>query len=463
MKNLILDTDSYKYSHYLQYPDGTTNVSSYIEARNGPTDEIVFFGLQAWLKETLSKSITQDDVTWANSLVKAHGEPFNYDGFFHLVGKPLPLRIQAVREGRVIPPGNVLVQVTNTDPRVPWLTSFIETSLLRAVWYPTTVATKSREIKKVIKQYLEETGDPKLLPFKLHDFGARGVSSYESAKIGGLAHLVNFMGTDTVAALEAAREWYNQPNLEPAGYSIPAAEHSTITAWGPDNESRAYSNMIERFGGKGKLVAVVSDSYDIYRAVEHIWGEELREKVLASGATLVVRPDSGNPRKVSVQLLTLLGSKFGFDINEKGYKVLNPAIRMIWGDGIDQSSITHILEAMKKNAWSADNIAFGMGGALLQINNRDDLSFAMKANAISNDGAKTWRSISKNPVNSFKQSKGGRLALVKGHDGYRTVAESYADSQAVGGFANLLEDVWVNGRLLRDQSLAEVRRLAEVA
>ena len=120
-----------------------------------------------------------------------------------------------------------MMTVENTDPAVPWLTNYMET-LLCQLWYPTTVATISREIKKDIARFLEETGDIAGLPFKLHDFGFRGVSSVESAGIGGAAHLVNFMGTDTMQALEVAYNHYDEPM---AGFSIPSAEHSTIPSW----------------------------------------------------------------------------------------------------------------------------------------------------------------------------------------------------------------------------------------
>ena len=183
-----------------------------------------------------------------------------------------------------------MVQVINTDPRVPWLTSYIETALLRAIWYPTTVATISYGIKEIIKEYLDQTSDDTKaqLPFKLHDFGARGTSSQESAMLGGMAHLVNFQGTDTLSAIVGARRYYNA-NM--AGFSIPASEHSTMTSWGKEGETDAYTNMIKQFAGEGKIFAVVSDSYDIYNAVSNIWGITLKEEVKKSGATLVIRPD----------------------------------------------------------------------------------------------------------------------------------------------------------------------------
>lgn len=207
--NLILNVDSYKASHYLQYPPGTQYVSSYVESRGGPFDASLFFGLQAFIKEYLLTPITANDIAEAESLLREHGVPFNRAGWEYILRVHrgyLPLVIEAVPEGTMIPTSNVMLQVTNTDSNCEWLTSYIETALLRAIWYPTTVATISHAVRQVIGRYLAETSDSTdSLPFKLHDFGARGVSSLESAALGGLAHLVNFHGTDTVSALIAAR------------------------------------------------------------------------------------------------------------------------------------------------------------------------------------------------------------------------------------------------------------------
>jgi nicotinamide phosphoribosyltransferase len=457
--NIILNTDSYKASHFKQYPPGTEYVSSYIESRGGKYDETVFFGLQHFVKEVLTKPFTKEDIDEAEDVFTAHGVPFNRAGWEHIFEKHggyLPLRIDAVPEGTVMANKNVMAQIVNTDPAVPWLTSYMETAILRAIWYPTTVATVSRECKKTIGSFLDETADNlQSLPFKLHDFGARGVSSQDSAAVGGMAHLVNFQGTDTVAALAGARRSYGE---RMAGYSIPAAEHSTITAWGRDGETAAYRNMLKQFGGEGKIVAVVSDSYDLWNAIDHIWGEELRDEVVGMGGTLVVRPDSGNPVEVVPKTITKLMKKFGFEINDKGYRVLPPFVRVIQGDGVSPETIQSILFTMKLERLSAENIAFGMGGELLQKVNRDTLKFAMKASAICINGQ--WSDVYKDPATDpGKASKKGRLALIEGADGkgFQTVREE----ALAQGQKNLLEPVFANGKLLRDQTLVDIRVRAE--
>lgn len=456
--NLILTTDSYKASHYLQYPPHSERVSSYIEARGGDYPQALFFGLQAFIKAHLLSPITQADIAEAEAILTAHGEPFNRAGWQHILDVHqgyLPLAIEALPEGLVVPTGTTLVQVVNTDPQLPWLTSYLETALLRAVWYPTTVATISWRIKQVIADALRQTSDgpPDQVLFKLHDFGARGVSSAESAALGGMAHLVNFRGTDTLEGILAARRFYQ---ADMPGFSIPAAEHSTITCWGKDQEATAYANMLKQFAHPGKLLAVVSDSYDIYHAVSHIWGQQLKSAVETSGATVVIRPDSGIPHEVVVEVLERLYQAFGGSVNQKGFKVLPPCIRVIQGDGINEAAIKLILQRMQQAGFAADNIAFGMGGALLQHGNRDTLSFAMKASAIQIAGQ--WQAVYKAPVtDSGKRSKQGRLAVIQTAAGLATVPLE----QLPDGVPNQLQPVYRDGQLLLEQDFESVRQRAD--
>lgn len=452
--NLLLNTDSYKSSHFLQYPPGTEYVYSYIEPRGGKWDDVLFFGLQMFIKEYLTKPITQEMIDEAEEFWAAHGEPFHKEGWQYILDHHkgfLPLSIKAVREGSVVPNHNVLVTVVNTDPKCFWLTSFMETTLLRAVWYPTTVATNSFQCKRVIKRYLDLTSDDPegQIMFKLHDFGARGVSSLESAAIGGAAHLVNFMGTDTASGVLAARKYYNAPM---AGFSIPAAEHSTITSWERSGEIDAYRNMIRQFSKPGSIYAVVSDSYDLWNAVDNMWGAELKQHVIDAGGVLVVRPDSGDPRTVPVETVARLAAKFGYTVNSKGFKVLNN-VRVIQGDGINFDSLRSICENMLADKWSLDNLAFGMGGGLLQQLDRDTLKFAMKCSSITVRGEE--RDVFKDPVTDpGKRSKRGRLALVRDGCPYTTMPA------AGNGWRDELVQVYRNGEVTREWTFDEVRERA---
>jgi len=447
-------TDSYKVSHYRQYPPGTERVYSYFESRGGEFPEVVFFGLQYYLAKYLAGAVlSQHDIDEADAFYREHfgNEMLNRRGWEHIVrvhGGRLPVVIRAVPEGTAVPLHNVLMTIENTDPECFWLTNWLETLLVQ-VWYGSTVATQSREMKKVILRYLHETGDPSLVHFKLHDFGFRGVSSVETAGVGGAAHLVNFKGTDTVAGLVVARQYYDCPM---AGFSIPAAEHSTITAWGCDHELDAYENMLRQYP-KG-LVAVVSDSFDIFRASSELWGKALRDKVLARDGTVVIRPDSGDPPEVVCKVLDLLGESFGSTKNSKGFCVLNPHVRVIQGDAVDYSMLGRILEAAKSRGWSADNLTFGSGGGLLQKLNRDTLKFAFKCSAVTVNGRE--HDVYKQPVtDQGKRSKAGRLKLVREGDQLVTV-------RAAAPGDDVLQEVFRDGRILVRQSFDEIRSRAEL-
>lgn len=465
-ENIIIDTDSYKVSHYLQYPPGTTSMFSYIESRGGEYARTVFFGLQYYLKKYLTHRVTVAEVEEAKEFFDAHGEPFNYEGWMYvakeLKGK-LPVRIRAVPEGSVIPTHNILVSIESTDPKAFWVVSWIETMLLR-VWYPINVATRSHKIRQIILEALRiSADDPETeINFKLHDFGSRGVSSQESAMIGGAAHLVNFLGSDTVVGVRCANKYYH---TKMAGFSIPAMEHSSVTSWGREHEVDAYRNMLQKTAKPGGLLACVSDSYNLWNACSHLWGEQLKDEVIKSGAKVVIRPDSGHPPTVVLRTAQLLEEKFGSTVNKKGYKVIN-YVGIIQGDGINEDSIQEILNNLLDHGFSASNIAFGMGGALLQQHNRDTLKFAMKCSHIFRmvDGKLISVDVYKDPVTDHgKVSKAGRLDLIKDASGnYQTVTLIGSSGQHLTAAPNsVMRIVYENGEVLVEDTFDEIRARAK--
>jgi nicotinamide phosphoribosyltransferase len=463
LDNIILNSDSYKVTHWKQYPEKTEEVYSYFESRGGLFKQTVFFGLQYQLKKhILGQVVTKEKIDEAREISSKHfgsDKMFNNEGWLHILKQHkgvLPVRIKAVPEGCVVPVSNVLMTVENTDKNVPWLTNYLE-SILAQNWYPTTVATLSREIKKLIFQYLVATGTPESVDFKLHDFGLRGATSVESSAIGGLAHLINFKGTDTLPALKLAKDYYGFEK-EVAGFSVPASEHSTITSWGRYCESVAYKNMLEQYKDM-PIVACVSDSYNIYDACELLWGELLKEDILAMKGTLVIRPDSGDPVTVILKVLEILGRKFGYEINAKGYRVLNSKVRVIQGDGVDYDSIQNILEYMRQAEWSADNISFGMGGALLQKVNRDTQKFAFKCSNIIIDGVS--QEVYKDPItDKGKTSKKGKLklALLGTKDGALFETVSDKETKNFNSFNDVLKEVCLDGKLIKEYNLDEIRK-----
>lgn len=256
------------------------------------------------------------------------------------------------------------------------------------------------------------------------------------------------MGTDTVTSLLYGKQYYN---IDIAGFSIPAMEHSTVTSWGREHEEDSYRNMVKLYGKPGALFACVSDSYNIYEAC-HLWGTVLKEDVINSGATLVVRPDSGYPPEVVVECLKILDGHYGHSVNEKGFKVLNH-VRIIQGDGITQDTIDRILYRAMNAGYSADNIAFGQGGKLLQGVDRDTQKFAMKCSSIQVNGE--LRDVFKSPITDMgKESKKGRITLYKNEEGYFTDLEGRTDATEV------LETVFENGKLIKEYTFDEVRKNA---
>ena len=456
-KNWILSQDSYKVSQAVQYPANTTELTSYIESRGGPTKGNIFCGIQMFVKDLASLTLTKEMVDNAGIFYKKHLGPdiFQIDDWYYLIEKyngKIPLEIYSVKEGEYIDTNNILVKVKSTDERLFWLNSFIETSLLRAIWYPTTVATISNNIKKNIYKFLLETSDDNSLDgqinFKLHSFGQRGVSSDKSAEIGEVGHLFNFMGSDTTEGIEYANYYYDS---EMAGFSIPAMEHSTVTSWGILGETQAYQNMLNKFAKPNSLVACVADSYSIYNAIDNIFGEQLKQQIINSGATIVVRSDSGYPPTIVVECLKKLATKFGYQINSKGYKVLNN-VRVLHGDGINGEVIENILQNVKNNNFAADNVAFGMGGALLQEVSRDTYKFAMKCCMAKVNGK--YRDVFKDPVTDpGKRSKTGDLDLIKINGQYKTINKNFDTFNQ----PSELQLVYRNGELFNTSTLSEIR------
>ncbi|XP_008566103.1 PREDICTED: nicotinamide phosphoribosyltransferase isoform X5 [Galeopterus variegatus] len=415
-------------THYKQYPPNTSKVYSYFECREKKTEnskgrkvkyeETVFYGLQYILNKYLKgKVVTKEKIQEAKEVYKEHfqDDVFNEKGWNYILEKydgHLPIEVKAVPEGSVIPRGNVLFTVENTDPECYWLTNWIETILVQS-WYPITVATNSREQKKILAKYLLETsGNLGGLEYKLHDFGYRGVSSQETAGIGASAHLVNFKGTDTVAGIALIKKYYGTKDPVP-GYSVPAAEHSTITAWGKDHEKDAFEHIVTQFSSVP--VSVVSDSYDIYNACEKIWGEDLRHLIVSRSteAPLIIRPDSGNPLDTVLKVLDILGKKFPVTENSKGYKLLPPYLRVIQGDGVDINTLQEI-------------------------------------------------NVFKDPVaDPNKRSKKGRLSLHRTPAGnFVTLEEGKGDLEEYGH--DLLHTVFKNGKVTKSYSFDEVRKNAQL-
>jgi nicotinamide phosphoribosyltransferase len=462
--NLLLLTDVYKYDHAAQYPLGTNKIYSYFCARKASEEygnETVFFGLQYYLKEYL-KPITKENVDEFKETVDSilGAGNVNFDRFYALAELGyLPIEIKAVREGEIVGVQNALFTITNTHPDYFWLVNYIETLLLK-VWYPMTVATISHNYRKLCSEYADKTcNSTDHLPFQIHDFGYRAVSSEESAGIGGAAHLLNFMGTDTTAGVSFLRTFYN--GQYPIGLSVPASEHSVMCAHSPDNNDfLAIRNMLETYP-KG-IVSIVSDTYDLWRAVGWFC-EELQDEVLARDGKVVIRPDSGDPEKIFLGdpeapigpvrdgLIESLWNAYGGDTNAKGFKVLNPKIGTIYGDAIYFARAKRIFEGLQKKGFASSNVVFGIGGILLQGCTRDTFGVSLKATYCEVNGVP--RAIMKAPkTDSSKNSHKGLLQLERRCYGgvperveYTTWQEQTWEEEADGHLKTVYKDGMIYG------------------
>ena len=458
--NICLLTDSYKVTHHYFYPEGTQKIYSYLESRLGAEfNKTIFYGLQYIIKKYLEgQVVTAEKIEEADKLISNHicEDIFNKEGWYYILDKhdgKLPIEIKAVAEGTPVNVGNVLMTVENTDNRSFWLVNYLE-SLLLQVWYPSTVATLSAEVRKLSNFYLDVTGSCKdNLDFMLHDFGYRGASSTDSSMLAGSAHLLSFSGTDTIPALTVPENYYNDSNLY--GFSVQATEHSVMTSLGSEGEFKQLINVIDN--AKNGILSLVIDSYD-YRnfLVEagksgSVLNDKINEFLAIDGNKVVFRPDSGEPVSTTIDCLNILEEGFGSYLTDNGYKVFDSNIGLLWGDGLDYHKIRDILFAMKSHGWAAQNIIFGMGGGLHTSVNRDTQRNAFKCSAQLRNTQ--WFDIFKNPLDSSKKSKTGRFKLIHDNDSFKTVNIN-DDGE------DCLKSVFKDGKILVEYTFGDIKSRA---
>ncbi|KAJ2783880.1 hypothetical protein H4R18_001436 [Coemansia javaensis] len=415
---LPLLTDSYKASHAALYPDAQQAVA-YAEFRHGlnkdaEDERIVFYGLRYVIEEYVQRQWTERDVDAAAAFFSTHNAghtpfPFPRDLFLRFVRERngyFPVRIQALPEGSVVYPHTPVIQIT-ADGEYAGLVTYLETVLLMT-WYPSTVATVSRRAWAVVRRYYELTVDRAAwgatLGSRLHDFGFRACTCVEQSMLGGAAHLLSFDGTDTLSAAYYVQHRLNGGRA--VGTSIPATEHSVMMAFRSERE--AVLRLIAEYGAGA--YACVMDSYDYTRALAEVL-PAVAERKLARGGFLVVRPDSGDQVAAVLAGLRAAERVFGSTVNGRGFRVIRGA-GVIQGDGVTPALLERILAAVRAAGFSAECVAFGMGGELLQKINRDSASMAVKLSAITYaDGSA--RDIMKFPAaGPGKTSLPGRFAVL---------------------------------------------------
>lgn len=463
--NLLLMTDVYKIGHARFYKEGTTKIYSYLCARSDKKEKnAMFYGLQPIL-QILTTKITHDDALeffemWTLILGTEVPEDVKEKILALVELGYLPLKIKAVPEGTYLENKNVLATITNTHPDFAWVVGFFE-SLILKVWATTSVATLSFKFRQLLQRHANETSDNGfLVPFLVHDFGYRGVSSEQTAELLGSAHLINFTGSDNIPAIKFAKTAYKATGLI-AG-SVPASEHSVMCSYGVDGELDGFRRMLEL--NPTGLVSIVSDTYDFFKVMTE-YTKELKEEILSRDGKVVFRPDSGDPLKIlcgdpdapegSPEFLgavRLLEREFGSTVNSKGFKELNPKVGLIYGDGMYFERVEKIMEKLRELGFSTTTVVLGIGGLLLQQHNRDDLGFAIKATYAEINGESV--ELFKDPkTDTTKKSHKGLMKLEKIDNVYVTVDQISSDEEKEG----LLETVFLNGELTKFQTFDEIR------
>lgn len=485
--NPMLMSDFYKQSHREQYPQGTEKVYSTWTPRTSRIDgidKVVCFGVQGFIKKYLIDyfnknffDISEEEaVSSFERMIKFTLGKTEVDTShvraLHELGY-LPIKIQALKEGTLTPIRVPMLTIENTIPDFFWLTNFLETLMSCELWQSMTSATLAFQYRKIVEKYAKETCDDNShVPFQCHDFSMRGMSSVESSISSGMGHLLSFSGTDTIPAIFGLEQYYNA-NIENelVGTSIPATEHSVMCSYGNTNEFELFKHLLLDVYPTG-LFSAVSDTWDLWKVVtEYI--PALKEEILGRDGRLVVRPDSGIPEDIICGdvnapegsperkgVIELLWETFGGTINSKGYKVLDTHIGCIYGDSITLERAEEICKRLKDKGFASSNIVFGVGSFTYQYNTRDTFGFALKATYVIVNGEE--RLIFKNPKtdNGVKKSQRGLVNVTRDKDGKLVFTDGFYKSdydaeQKVN--PTLLETVFKDGKLLRDESLAEIR------
>lgn len=468
--NPLLATDVYKMGHMEQYAPNCNKVYSYLIARSDTTfDETVFFGLQYYLKEYLAIHLTQEmgeeflkyrTMILGNSSDKVASQirALCNLGYF-------PIEIKAVEEGTIMPVRNVLMTITNTNPEFHWVVGFVE-SLILKLWYSITVASCCHKYRIIVNEAFDKTVQEELMflkDFTVHDFGYRGDASEEGAQISGAAHLISFSGSDTVPALPFLEHYYHADATCLIMASVPASEHSVMCSFGRDNELGAFENMLSLY--PSGIVSIVSDTFDVYRVLTE-FAEKLKSEILRRDGKVVFRPDSGNPEYIicgdpeAAQgsnewkgAIRLLDEMFGSEMNSKGYKVLNPKVGLIYGDGMYIDRYQRTLNRLSDMGYAACNLVIGVGG-ILRNHSRDTLGFAIKATYVEVNGEP--REIEKDPVTDHKKKSHKGLVSLSMGDNYEyiTIDQCTVDQEKNG----LLVPVFRDGKLIHETTFSDIKK-----
>lgn len=492
MINAITMIDGYKLDHRRQYPEKTQYVYSNWTpraSRHDDINEVVFIGLQYFLKKYLTEEFGKffssdiDEVAArytrrVNGYLGPNEVGDQHIRDLHALGY-LPLRFKALPEGTSVPLRVPMLTVENTHENFGWLVNYLETLMSATLWTASTSATLAKRFRGLLLEWAEKTGSAvEFVDFQGHDFSFRGMGGVEAAVMSGAGHLTQFLGTDTIPAIDFIDEYYGGfPDDYLVGASVAATEHSVMCAGGQDDERETYQRLINLY--PSGILSVVSDTWDLWKVLTDTV-PSLKDEIMAREGKLVIRPDSGDPTDIicgtaggfgegdtpaEKGVVELLWETFGGTVNEMGYKTLDQHIGVIYGDAINYERADSILRRLEAKGFAADNIVFGVGSFTYQYNTRDTFGFAMKATNVVIDGVE--KPIFKKPVtdNGDKNSLRGRLAVARNPLTNKLVALDESNPQdrddVIRNGHDLLTTVWEDGTLLVEHSFDKVRERAQ--
>lgn len=488
--NPLTCIDFYKAGHRQQYPEGTELVVSNFTPRSGKhanvanKDAVVFFGLQYFIKEFLIETFNENFFNLPKDQVVATYKrrmdtslgvdsiPVDHISALHELGY-LPIEIKALPEGTTVPVGVPCLTIQNTLPEFFWLTNYLETMLSTYLWLPCTSATTASNYRKLIEKFIKKTGSPEwFADWQAHDFSLRGLSSLQAGMISGAAHLCFFKGTDTVPAIDLLEQYYGaNADKEMIGGSVPATEHSVMCMDSETGELATFKRLITEIYPKG-IVSIVADTWDFWQVISN-YSVQLKPEIMAREGKLVFRPDSGDPADIlcgniikgmqwdcpeEKGAVEVLWDIFGGTITPTGHRLLDSHVGLIYGDSITYELAEEILTRLEAKGFASANVVFGVGSYTYQYVTRDTWGFAVKATFGCVNGED--RDIFKKPkTDSGKDSARGLLFVDELPSG-RLVLKQQVTMEQFNSPENMLQTVFKDGKLLREDTLSKIRERA---
>jgi len=392
----------------------------------------------------------------------------------------LPIRVKALPEGIETSPNIPHMTFINTIDGFAWLTLYLETVISSLAWKTSTSATIALQYRRNVAKWVAKT-DPAnawLIPFLCHDFSARGLSPFDMLS-SGLGHAMSFRGSDTLIVIPGARYFYDESKDEVCINSVNASEHSvSTTKIFTVGESQMIADWLVEF--PDGILSIVSDTFDLWKLITEYLPEN-KEAIMARNGKLVIRPDSGDPvdiicgydfskleddgwkskgfkdRPSTKGVIELLWDIFGGEINEQGFKVLDPHIGAIYGDSITLDRQLEIYERLEMKGFASTNIVLGVGSFTYQYNTRDTLGFAAKGAwfEVEENGVRTGFDIYKDPItdDGTKKSLKGRCA-VHIENGEYVVKIQCSEEEEKGG---ILQTIYEDGKFYNQTTLTQIR------